>query len=89
MTPLIPLAIGVGAVYLATKNSSASKAAAVASSGGAAAVDVGMDPQVAQAVHAAVTTSTDKAALTNYASSLRAAGYNNSADAVTARAASL
>lgn len=90
MSPLIPLAVGAGVVYVvASKAGDKSKAKAVASSGGTAAVDAGMDSTIAQAVHVAVTKETDKGALTNFAAALRAAGYNNSADAVTARAASL
>jgi hypothetical protein len=89
MSPLIPLAIGAGVVYVVSKKSDASKASAVASSGGKASVDAGMDSQIAQAVHVAVTQEKDKATLTNFAAALKAAGYNNSADAVTARASSL
>lgn len=89
MSPLIPLAIGAGVIYVATKDSGANKAKAVASSGGNAAVDAGMDSTIANAVHVAVTQEKDKATLTNFAAALRSAGYTNSADAVSARASSL
>lgn len=89
MTPLIPLAIGAGVLYVATRPTDASKAKAVAASGGTASVDAGMDNMIAQAVHVAVTKETDKTTLTNFAAALKAAGYTNSADAVTARAATL
>ena len=89
MSPLIPLAIGAGALYVVSKKSDDAKAKAVASSGGAAAVDAGMDSQIANAVHVAVTQEKDKTTLTNFAAALKAAGYTNSADAVTARVSSL
>lgn len=88
MTPLIPLAIGAGVVYVASKQMDAAKAKAVAANPSAA-VDAGMDAQIAMAVHVAVTKETDKTTLTNFAAALKAAGYTNSADAVTARASSL
>ncbi len=89
MTPLIPLAVGAGVLYVASKEMDKSKAKAVASAGGTASVDAGMDSQIANAVHVAVTKETDKVTLTNFAAALKAAGYTNSADAVTARASSL
>lgn len=87
MSPLIPIALGAGALYVLSGPSKGAKAEAAASAApGRQALDPGMDSTIAESITLAINQETDPSVLTQFASALSAAGYKNSADAVTAAA---
>lgn len=91
MTPLALAALAAGGAVVyheATKGSAAAKALAEtpAKSVGRSSLDPGMDPLVASAVNLAVKQESDPSVLTQFAAALTAAGFTNSAAALTARA---